>query len=134
MQMGPEARFYVIPPASNWRSILQGCRDYITSPVSWGMFVEYVNGLEDLLLYEYPGSDQFNSRFRDVFASFHDDELRQLFRVLCKLAETKGERQAELTKTQAAMFHRTVGLIGHLSIGSIHGKWRIDRFSIPSHT
>ena len=134
IQMGPEARFYVIPPVSNWRSILQGCRDYITSPVSWGMFVEYVNGLEDLLLYEYPGSVQFNSRFRDVLASFHDDELRQLFRVLRKLAETRGEQQAELTRTQAAMFHRAVGLIGHLSIGSIHGKWRIDRFSIPSHT
>ena len=45
----------------------------------WGPFVEYIGDIENLLSYEYPGSLQFNSRFRKrILDSFNESELYPL--------------------------------------------------------
>jgi hypothetical protein len=133
LQMAPKAEFYVKPPKSNWRKILGEWRNFITSPVPWGPFVEYIGNIENLLCYEYPGSIQLNSRFRErVLISFNEDESIILFKVLSEIADARSYgRQARLTDDKIALLKRAQKYLGDLEISTIHGSWRIDSFAIP---
>jgi len=133
LQMSFWAKFYVKPPKSNWRKILGEWRNFITSPVHWGPFVEYIDNIENLLCYDYPGSVQLNSRFRErVLISFNEDETIILFKVLSEIAYARDNgRQARLTDDEIALLKRAQEYLGDLEIGGIHGSWRIDSFAIP---
>ncbi len=124
--------FFVKPPKPEWRKILGEWRNFITSPVQWGPFVEYIGDIKNLLSYEYPGSGQFNSRFRKrLLASFREEELNPLLKVLHKLTGARGgNRQALMNEHQIALFERAREHLGDLEIGATKGSWRIDSFKI----
>lgn len=133
LKMGPEARFTVLPPVRGWRDVLAGWADYISSPVSWGLFVEYFGHIHDLLVYEYPGSEQYNSRYRHRLAPFSDEVQSELLKVLMKVADARGERrQVELKQGEAALFLKAQELVGDLKIGALQGQWPIDSFRIST--
>ncbi|MCX5638672.1 MAG: ATP-binding protein, partial [Planctomycetota bacterium] len=133
LQMATQTEFYVKPPNSNWRKILGEWRNFITSPVTWGPFVEYIGNIENLLYYEYPGSIQLNSRFRErVLISFNEDELVPLLKILHEISDARGYgKQAILTDDKIALLKRAQEYLGDLEIGGLHGSWRIDSFAIP---
>ncbi len=124
--------FYVKPPKSEWRKILGEWRNFITSPVQWGSFVEYIGDIKNVLSYEYPGSEQFNSRFRKRLIAFvNEEELNPLLKVLHKLTDARGHnRQAQMNEHEIALFERAQEHLGNLEIGGIKGSWRIDSFKI----
>lgn len=132
LQMGPEARFYVKPPVNGWREILSNSKDFISVPYKWGSFVEYIEDIEDLLLYEYAGSFYFNSRYEERLSDLNEPELRQLRSTLAKLSRTDGQRQAMISQSEMSIFNRTLDKIGDLKIGSIGGSWPINSFPLPS--
>jgi hypothetical protein len=131
LQMGPECRFYVTPPITGWKTILQGWRSYVTAPISWGPFVEYVGGIRELLAYEYPRNRQLNARFQEDLRQFKGEELSRLFRILCKLVSAaRSQRAAELSASDVQLVKRAVVFVGDAWIGSIDGSWRLDSFKI----
>ncbi len=95
--------------------------------------MEYIGDIENLLAYEYPGSVQFNSRFRKrLLKSFSENELPPLLKVLHKLADARGaSRQAMLTDNQVSLLKRAQKHLGDIEIGELSGSWRIDSFAIP---
>ena len=131
LQMGPQGTFYVAKPVANWKTILQGCHDYISAPVSWGPFVEYVDGIQDLLAYEYPGAVQFNLRYRDRLGAFKVEELSSLLRALHTIADARGHgKQPQLTKRQALLVARAIEHCGDLEIGELSGHWPLSSFGL----
>ena len=130
LQMRRGITFYVKPPKPGWRNLLGEWRNYITSPVRWGFFVEYIGDIENLLSYEYPGSRQFNSRFRKrILDSFNESELSSLLIVFHNITDARGNnRQAVLTDSQIALLNRACKHLGDIEIGELKGSWRIDSF------
>ena len=122
--------FHVKPPKSDWRQILAEWRNFITTPVQWGFFVEYVGNIQDWLLYGYPGVHQFNCKFRGrLLDSFKEDELIPLFDILCRLAESRGSSKiARLPKDHITILDRACKYLGNFKIGDYHGSWQIDTF------
>ena len=109
-----------------------GWHEYIRKPVSWGNFVEYVGDIENLLYYEYPRSDYLNARHRSrVEAIFAEREVPQLIECLRRLAQSKKERQIELTGNALSLLRRAHENLGDLEIGEVLQTWRIDSFSLP---
>lgn len=132
LQMAPQGSFYISPPNSGWRPQLKGWRDFITAPVEWGPFVEYIGNIAHLVAYEYPGVTQLNERFRSkINTVFSNDELTPLRKILVKLVNSRSyfTRQAVLNDRESMLFQRALDTIGDLEIGSIHGTWRIDAFA-----
>lgn len=133
LTMAPEARFAVYPPIQGWREITSEWKDYVSAPVSWGRFVEYTGSISHLLVYEYPGSCQFNVRFRDRLTTFEESEQEPLFPLLAKLADARGNRRpTHLSPSERALFSKAQDLVGDLKIGELHGAWRIDTFGVVS--
>lgn len=132
MSSGRGITFYVKPPKPEWRKILGEWRNFITSPVQWGPFVEYIGDIKNVLSYEYPGSEQFNSRFRKrLLASFREEELNPLLKVLHKLADARGsDKQAQMNEHEIKLLERAQKYLGKLKIGELKGSWRIDSFKI----
>jgi hypothetical protein len=130
--MGPQAVFYVHPPSVAWQDTLREWNTFIESPVDWGPFVEYRGSIERLLYYEYPGSSQLNSLYRDrICNAFREEEIIPLSGVLARLADSRAYRirQVLLTKQQRTLFATALQALGELEIGSVHGSWRIDDFA-----
>jgi hypothetical protein len=129
--MGPEGRFYVTPPTPGWSETLRDCYDYNRNPVSWGPFVEYVDGIQHLLAYEYPGVVQLNSRYQYRLSTFTVADLGALLNSLNKIADAKGHgKQAELTKKEAQLVARAAETCGELEIGEISGAWPLGSFRL----
>jgi hypothetical protein len=134
LTMLPEARFRVYPPTRHWRSILADWREFVSQPVEWGWFVEYSGSIESFLIYEYPGSVQFNSRYKDELLVFSEEDYEPLFGALCKLADARGrERIARLAPEEERLFRRARENFGSLLIGELHGGWRLDSFHVDGH-
>lgn len=132
LQMNSGITFYVKPPKSDWGKILGAWRNFITSPVQWGHFVDYIGDIKNLVSYEYPGSEQFNASFRKrLLASFSEEELNPLLKVLHKLTDARGHnRRAQVNEREIALFERAHEDLGDLEIGASEGSWRIDSFKI----
>lgn len=131
LQMGWGASFSLAPPIRDWKDILGDWHTYISSPISWGPFIEFVGRIEDLLSFEYPGAKYLNSRYRDRLKSFAEEEFPLLKRALDALAGSLGMgRRARLSDHQASLVRRLQETAGDLEIGSIHGSWRLDSLTI----
>jgi hypothetical protein len=133
LAMGPEGGFYVRQPKQGWRELLRNWKEFVTDPQTWGSFVEYVHGISNLLSYEYAGSTQLNSRFRQRLTEFRDDELSALKSALDKLADAAGhKRLVDLAPSQRSLVLRAQQVVGDLEIGNIYGSWHLDSFNIPA--
>jgi hypothetical protein len=122
---------YAKPPVSDWRTVLGNCRDYITVPIGWGYFAEFINETEEIL---YSDGDYFNSHFRERLALFQEDEfpaLRASLKILIRSFMTK--QQAQLKNEEAALIRRLQNVAGELIIKPQHVNeaWRLDSFKIP---
>jgi hypothetical protein len=132
LQMASEARFFLTPPTVSWKTILSDCWTYISAPVTWGPFIEFISTIDHLLYYQYTGADYMNSRYMERLSSFHETEFPLLIKSLDKLTASLGrKRQARLSGDQAALIRRLQKTAGDLEIGSIHGSWRLDSLTIP---
>jgi len=132
LQMGPQAGFYVKPPSIGWQDTLRGWDSFIHSPVEWGPFVEYRGGIERLLAYDYPGSSQLNSLYKDrINKTYREEEILPLFKVLMRLLGSRDYRfrQVQLSEQQSRLFQMALESLGELEIGSIHGSWKIEDFA-----
>jgi hypothetical protein len=133
LQMGPQGRFYLTSPISGWIKILRSWREYITAPVSWGSYVEYVGSIKDLVYYEYPRSDYLNGKYRErVETVFSESEISELIEGLRVLADNKQERQIELSVKALSILRRAQEELGDLRIGELFQSWPIDSFKLPT--
>ncbi len=131
LQMGREGAFYVARPTPQWKNVLLESHDFISAPITWGSFVEYTDGIEELLIYEYPGAIQFNVRYQDKLTSFTEGELGDLLRALHRLADARGHaKQPVLTNTQRNLVMRAKEVCGDLYIGELSGQWKLSTFVI----
>lgn len=131
LQMGPEAALFVTPPVENWRDILKSWRQFITNPIPWGMFAEYIKGIDDLLFYQYPGSFHFNSKYEGILKEINPRDLFKLSQILYRIIDTERESQALVNPEELALLSNHLPKIEHLKVGSIHGKWLVRDFNIP---
>ncbi|HEV2879832.1 MAG TPA: ATP-binding protein [Pyrinomonadaceae bacterium] len=123
---------FINPPRPDWLSVLATCRDYITSPVQWGAFVEYTGEIRDLLLYgDLNSTVSLNSRYQDRFASWDQKEMVQLRVILDDFIEslTEGE-EVSLTPSEMPLFRRAVEVAGDLRIGTTSKSWTLDSFGV----
>lgn len=130
LRMDHWADFYVNPPVENWCDIFKNWHNYMKSPISWGPFVEYINGIKSVLYYEYPYSVQLNLRFKDTISSFfNEDEFIPLVQLFGKLVSSRSaSSQASLIESEISLLNRAINSIGNLEIGGIKGTWSIDSF------
>jgi len=131
LELGPNDKMYAKPPAPSWRRTLETCRNYIDSPILWGIFVQHTRGIEECLYYGSYGENHLNSRFRERLDAFSEDDLLTLMAAFKKFSRTGGKTRAELTPEEAVVFHRAVREIGDLKIAGREGSWRIDSFKLP---
>jgi hypothetical protein len=133
LAMGPQGSFFLNPPRRGWQELLRSWKNFISNPETWGPFVEYTDEIDDLLSYEYPGSTQLNSRFRQRLTTFCEEELGALKSALDKLADAAGhQRRAVLAPSERSLVRRAQQVAGDVKIGELQGSWRLDSFNIPA--
>jgi len=122
---------YVSRPTENWRAILREWRDYVSHPVHWERFAEYLDPIADLLWYRnYPS--YFNARFRDRLASIDDEQVEVLRDGLYELFEARDfKRPAVLKKIEVEVLRRATDQLGDLSVGSNFGSCQLKSFAVP---
>jgi len=129
LQMENHERIYINPLKPEWRSILSRSQNYISAPVRWNAFAEYIRGIEGLL-YSL-GSHYFNARFQDKLTSFQEDELMNLRFYLDALLESRRSTSKRYLSEAAAMLLRRLQVVaGDLEIGDEDERWRLDSFEI----
>jgi hypothetical protein len=137
LQMRAQARYSFKPLKDDWFSFLEGWRNYITQPVSWGLFVEYTSSIKDLLFYQYSGSKYLNLHFQNRVSSLSEDDIVSLISIFDKLIRSRGmaayksQKRVELTKHEVLLFHRSLEMVGDLLIGSIGEPWPVNSFNLP---
>jgi hypothetical protein len=134
--LGPDGKRYVSRPHPDWKAILRECRDYVTHPTGWGLFVKYVDGIQKLLWYDWGGGyDHFNSRFQQRLESFTEEDLTSLMKILKEVSESReNHRPANLNRADAQLLARSTQELGDLSFGSMYGTWRIGSLKPPTGT
>ncbi|WP_375773091.1 ATP-binding protein [Archangium gephyra] len=131
LKMGEQGSLYLAPPCLNWRERLESCRDFISVPMGWGDFVEYIGHISGLLLYRYAGSRYINLKFKErVVAVFErEEEVAELVIVLDKVVYSRElGRQANLGRQEMEIFNRAVDAFGELHIGGLQGSWSLKSF------
>ncbi len=134
--LAPGGKRYVSKLHPDWKAILRECRDYVTCPTTWGLFVQYVGGIRDLLWYDWGGGyDHFNSRFERRLDSFSEEERTSLMVVLRELSNSReSQRPANLNRAEAELLERAIKQLGDLSFGSMYGSWQIGSLKPPTVT
>lgn len=133
LQMGREANFYLTPPKKGWQESLKTWHTFITNPVTWGFYVEYIDPIQNLLYYEYPGSDYLNSRFRArIEEAFDAHDIPDLIEGLRTLADSKQKRQAELSSRRLSLLIRAQKQVGDLEIGELFDSWKLESFRLSA--
>ncbi len=125
-------KYYVKLPRQGWKATLKVWHDYITSPVGFDPFIEYIGKNAHVLYYNASYTTLLNLRYKDrLLKSFQKNELEQLARLFYKLtSERHVDRQAVLTNTESELFQRALHALGDLEISSVTKSWRIDSFKI----
>jgi hypothetical protein len=131
LSMGSEAQLFVSSPIEGWRTILEGCKDFISKPIEWGPYVKYRKEIEHLLYYKYASSARLNGEYRErVGTEFFETELPALQECLHSLAESQQQNQVEMSLESISIARRAQQALGELQIGGIHGSWRIDSYKL----
>jgi hypothetical protein len=130
--MAPEAKFYFTPSIPGWVEILKNWNSFVRERVQWGMFVQYIGDISDVLYYEYPGSNFLNSRYRErVSMAFSQNEIPQLIEAFRRLADQKQQRQVKLSASTVELLRRAQDKVGDLQISELFQRWRLDAFNLP---
>jgi hypothetical protein len=140
LQIHPR-EFYLKPPLLGWRDILKKWQNYVTNPVRWDRFAEYVSKIENLLFFDkifYLGPKQFfNLRFKDRLDSYTEKELDSLRDILSRLATARYQKMPTgLTEDETMLLRRVKETVGDFEIGcaDYDGKrlrsWPISQFNI----
>lgn len=126
MEVGSDGEPLVRTPIRNWRQTLRNWHDYVTSPASWSRFAPYNRRIEDVLFYYSPTYKhmRLNSRYRDRFASFQEEDLVRLIDVFSSLLLFHDER-INLGEAQANVLERARQIAGDLEIASFSAKLRL---------
>jgi hypothetical protein len=129
--MGEEAEFYVTPPAPKSIERLKGWHGFLESGKGWGMFATFIGSISQDLAYEYPGADYLNSRYKENFAGFDEEEVVALRLACHALADARGhDRQAWLPEEQLEIFKKVQLKMGSITISELSGRWRLDSFHL----
>jgi hypothetical protein len=132
LQMAAEGKFYLTPPVDGWVEMFKHWKSFVRERVQWGMFVEYIGDISNLLYYEYPRSDFLNARFRErVSTAFAPNEVPQLIEAFRRLADQKQTRQIELPASTVEVLLRAQDKLGDLEISELFQRWRLDAFNLP---
>jgi hypothetical protein len=130
--IGPSGGRWFKKLDTNWKSTLQGWRSFVSNPITWGNFVEFLAPIEELLWYDYPGYNFFNSKYKDRLDFLNEEQLGSLLSGLNELAESQQQGRLPILKhVEAEILRVAIEKIGDLKIGSVYGFWRLGSFSIP---
>jgi hypothetical protein len=121
---------YVAPPPPGWRSTLENYRDYIRSPAEWGEFMDYDKEIGQFLQYSlWGGIERMNSKYKDRFASWKEEEISTL-RMLLRRLTNEYEKVRSFDAAQSALFRRAVEICGELKIGSLRKNFTLNDISV----
>ncbi|MFH1873106.1 MAG: ATP-binding protein [Pseudomonadota bacterium] len=130
LQIGGEAKPYAAPPSADWKDKLVNCHDFITAPVRWQSFADYIGSLEGLLYFSYPGSKYLCREWEPQFNSFSHDDLEVLTRSFEKIVDSKGHDYfPSLSAKELDLFKSAAKLAPDAQIGSIYGRYTLESFS-----
>jgi hypothetical protein len=131
LMMKEEAKYFLSTPTSGWTDILKGWKTFVSCPVNWPYFIDYIGEIKDVLYYEYTGSDYLNKKYEaQVTSHFSNEEIPQLIEIFRRLADSKKRVQVDLTTSDVAILRRAQETIGDVEISELFEKWRIDSFPI----
>lgn len=128
-------RFLVAPPSPGWKQTLKNCRDFITKPIPWPIFVEFTGPQKDILFLDTINSFSeclLNSHFKEQITP-HFQTAEELQNLLSALKAFTNSRVFSTPPSPAAarVFKKAQDAFGHLQIGIEKETWRIDSFDIP---
>ncbi|MFL6214851.1 MAG: hypothetical protein ACJ74J_13285 [Blastocatellia bacterium] len=133
LQIANHREELVKPLDAEWRTLLSQCRDYLSAPISWESFAEYIQKIEGLLYSQY--SDFFNACYRERLSPFKVDELDKLRRLLSSLIDQRVRQYVlSLPQEDVALLRRLQEVAGDLEISDGDKRWRLDSFEIPDVT
>jgi hypothetical protein len=108
-------RIQLLPPVSNWKEVLESCRDFVSKPVPWSRFVAFTGITEDSL-YD-TSSGLLNQKYQSRLATFSDAELNDASAVFQTLLRSLSTRTAaRLTDNSASLLRRLIETAGDLTI------------------
>jgi hypothetical protein len=126
--------FCASPPSVGWRKTLEARRDFISDPVKWENYAEYVGSIKDLLYFQsYFTSTPFNTAWRHRLDWLAEDEFEVLKKMLEELLDAReAKRSIALSESQADLLRRAIREVGDSQIASLRGKqFRLDSFTPP---
>lgn len=130
IQMEKYYAIYINPPKPEWRTILSRSHDFLSLPVRWEGFAEYIQTSASLLYTR--NAHYFNSRFRERMVSFQVAELNQLKQILASLIVSRVfQSRLPLSQEDAVLLRRLQKVAGDLEVGDEDERWRLDSLEIP---
>jgi hypothetical protein len=124
---------YVSRPIEGWAQVLKEWREFVSSPVEWGLFAEYDDKIENLVFYGYPGYKSFNSKFRAELEPLGEKRLRVLANVLYEAIRAREDRRVlKLGQTEADALGAATDSLGYEQVGSTDRSWPLRSFAFPT--
>lgn len=122
---------YITPPSPGFLSTLETYRDYISSPIKWGEFIDYGPEINAFLYYSVwgGGEERLNSKYKERFNSWKEREILNLRRLLSQLTSTY-EKLRQLDPSEFELFRRAVEVGGDLKIGSLKKSFTLKSINV----
>lgn len=133
LQLQKNGYDYIVAPQANLLSSLENCKDYVSSPVGWGEFVNYAEEINDFLYYdEYGGmgaAQRLNSKYKSCFVSWTREDVSYLCRLLDQLVDPY-DNVRRLDSSDSILFRRALEIVGDLKIGSLRRPSTLKSISV----
>jgi hypothetical protein len=127
---GPQR--YINPPSAGWEDRLKSWRSFLTDPVSWGIFVQFGQRIENFLFYDWPGDDYLNSVYIERLRFLSETQLKRLPNIFRTLINAKQRRmQARLSTSDFAILDNLIKIAADLTLGSTSSQWTLSELTIP---
>jgi hypothetical protein len=132
LQIQDDGNIYLVPPSSDWVSILKGWRNYITSPVYWSEFAEYKGDIENFLAYSRSYNTQrLNLKYQDRFSLWEPETVNRFRLTLSYITHYREiDSKASLSPERAALLRQAIEVAGELRIGTLRQSWTLDSFTV----
>jgi hypothetical protein len=120
---------YVGPPTSDWREVLASWHDFISSPIPWRPFVQYIGKISEQFWRGWSSKFLFNRKYAPLLTEFTERDLRSGGRIFDQLLRDRNEKRPSQLSEEAVVFlDRFINVVGDLEISSVYGTATLNTF------
>lgn len=120
LQIGRQDRRYAASPIEEWVELLSGNRSFISNPIKWENFADYLPPIDHLLYFECSGSSFMASKYSDQLSKFSGKQVESLRSCFNKLIAGKSRGyKPRLTNIETALLRQVADLLPDAMIGGI---------------